>query len=234
MGGRRGVAAVATETDGLIFAYTRHATSRAGDPCPHDHLLLANVVQMLDDKGGWKAPDTALWREHLHAATMIGRAASARVAVDLGYAIEADPGPSGRLGHWRIAGVPDAVMEVHSKRAAEITAECQRRGDSSYRARAVAARATRKAKKAEGVEAQLVERWHAELAGIGWPVRRLTDAIDAAAATGPFPPGWTSSRPADCCPKSWDTTASWPGAKSSSAATSSWPSPPTCTARIPA
>jgi TrwC relaxase len=51
MGGRRGVAAVATETGGLIFAYTRHATSRAGDPCPHDHVLLANVVEMLDDKG---------------------------------------------------------------------------------------------------------------------------------------------------------------------------------------
>ena len=29
--------------------------SRAGDPCPHDHVLLANVVHMGDDKGGWKA-----------------------------------------------------------------------------------------------------------------------------------------------------------------------------------
>jgi hypothetical protein len=42
------------------------------------------VVEMLDEMGGWKAPDTALWREHLHAATMIGRAAAARVAVDRG------------------------------------------------------------------------------------------------------------------------------------------------------
>jgi conjugative relaxase-like TrwC/TraI family protein len=188
MGGRRGVAAVATETAGLIFAHTRHATSRAGDPCPHDHVLVANVVEMLDERGGWKAPDTALWREHLHAATMIGRAAAARVAVDLGYGIDADPGPSGRLGHWRIGGVPGEVMEVHSKRAAEITAECARRGEHSYQARAVAARATRKTKEAEGVEAQLVERWQAELAGIGWPVSRLTDAIDAAAATAPLVP----------------------------------------------
>jgi hypothetical protein len=57
-----------------------------------------------------------------------------------GYAIEADGGPSGRLGHWRIAGVPDEVIEVHSKRAGEIAAECDWRGDTSYRARSVAAR----------------------------------------------------------------------------------------------
>ena len=146
VGGRRGRTATATPTGGLVYAHTRHATSRAGDPCPHDHVLLANVVQMLDDRGGWKAADTASWREHLHAATMVGRVAAARVAVDLGYAIEGDPGPSGRLRHWRIAGVPDVVIDIHSKRATEIDAECQRRGDNSSRARAVAARTTRQAK----------------------------------------------------------------------------------------
>ena len=40
MGGRRGEAAIATPTGGLIYAHTRHATSRAGDPCPHDHVLV--------------------------------------------------------------------------------------------------------------------------------------------------------------------------------------------------
>jgi conjugative relaxase-like TrwC/TraI family protein len=105
-GGRRGRRAAPTATGGLIHAHTRHTTSRAGDPCPHDHVLLANAVEMQDAWGGWKAADTALWREHLHAATMVGRVAAARVAVELGYAIEADPGPSGRLRHWRIAGRP--------------------------------------------------------------------------------------------------------------------------------
>ena len=88
---------------------------------PHDHVLLANVVEMCDDKAGTKAPDTALWREHLHAATMVGRLAAAKVAVERGYGIEADDGPSGKLGHWRIAGIPEAALAVHSKRAAEIT-----------------------------------------------------------------------------------------------------------------
>jgi conjugative relaxase-like TrwC/TraI family protein len=180
VGGRRGRTATATATGGLVYAHTRHATSRAGDPCPHDHVLLANVVEMLDGRGGWKAADTALWREHLHAATMVGRVAAARVAVELGYAIEADPGPSGRLRHWRIAGVPDEVIDMHSKRAGEIDAECQRRGDHSSRARAVAARTTRQAKQ-HGVKGELVARWRDELASIGWPVERLTAAIDSAA-----------------------------------------------------
>jgi conjugative relaxase-like TrwC/TraI family protein len=187
VGGRRGRAATTTETGGLIYAHTRHATSRAGDPCPHDHVLLANVVEMNDERGGWKAADTALWREHLHAATMVGRVAAARVAVELGYAIEADGGSSGRLRHWRIAGVPDAVMDVHSKRAAAIDAECQRRGEHSAQARAVAARTTRQAKEHE-VEGEFVGRWRDELAAIGWPVERLTAAIDGAAReVGPPP-----------------------------------------------
>ncbi len=179
-GGRRGRVAAATATGGVIYAHTRHATSRAGDPCPHDHVLVANVVEMKDGRGGWKAADTVLWREHLHAATMVGRVAAARVAVDLGYATEADPGPSGRLRHWRIAGVPDDVIDIHSKRSAEISAECERRGDTSSRARAVAARTTRQAKE-HGVEGELAERWRAELASIGWPVERLTEAVDRAA-----------------------------------------------------
>jgi len=50
-GGRRGRAAVPTAKSGLVYAVTRHATSRAGDPCPHDHVLVANVVEMLDERG---------------------------------------------------------------------------------------------------------------------------------------------------------------------------------------
>ena len=179
MGGRRGEASQATPTGGLIYAHTRHATSRAGDPCPHDHILLANLLEMKDEQGGCKAADTALWREHLHAATMAGRLAAARVAMELGYKIEPDQGPSGRLGHWKIAGVPDEAMAVHSKRAAEIEAECRRRGDTSHQARGVAARSTRNAKRHEP-EGQLLERWRSELAEAGWPLERIEASVEAA------------------------------------------------------
>ena len=132
-----------TPTSGLVYAVTRHATTRAGDPNPHDHVLIANLLRMGDDAGGWKAATTALWREHLHAATMLGRVAAAREAVRLGYGIVPDDGPSGRLRYWAIAGVPAEAMAVHSKRAAEITAELDRLGYTSYRAKGIVARNNR-------------------------------------------------------------------------------------------
>ncbi len=178
-GGRRGTAAVRTPTSGLVYAVTRHATSRGGDPCPHDHVLVANVVEMLDEAGGWKAATTASWREHLHAATQVGRVAAAAKAVELGYGIAADSGPSGRLRHWRVAGIPDEILELHSKRAADITAAVEERGTDTYRARGVAARTTRAAKR-HVPEGELVARWRAELASIGWTQDRLTASTESA------------------------------------------------------
>ena len=178
-GGRRGVAAVPTATTGLVYAHARHATTRAGDPGPHDHVLIANVIEMLDGKGGTKAPDTTLWREHLHAATMVGRVASAAKAVQLGYGIEADPGPSGKLGHWKISGIPDAALAVHSKRSAEISQAVAEKGFSTYQARQVAARETRKAKRHTSVE-DLLPRWRAELTTAGFPPEQLLADIERA------------------------------------------------------
>jgi len=175
-GGRRDRACTATPTEGLIYAVTRHATSRAGDPAPHDHVLLANVVRMADERGGWKAATTSLWRAHIHAATMFGRVAAAREAVTLGYGIVRDDGPSGRLGHWAIAGIPEEVLEIHSKRAAEINAEAERRGYSSYRAKGIIARDHRAQKRRTPV-GELLPRWQAELASVGWPLDRLERAV---------------------------------------------------------
>jgi conjugative relaxase-like TrwC/TraI family protein len=94
-GGRRGRVRERTATGGLTYAVTRHATSRAGDPSPHDHVLVANVVEMLEDRGGFKALDSAALRDTVEAATMVGRLASAARAVELGFDIEPDDGPSG-------------------------------------------------------------------------------------------------------------------------------------------
>jgi hypothetical protein len=159
-----------------VYARTRHATSRAGDPEPHDHVLVANLVEMLDERGGYKALDTALVRDVLHAATMVGRLASARRAVELGFAILADPGPSGKLGHWRIAGVPLRACEVMSKRSAEIDAAVVEAGQGSYQARQVAARTTRRAKR-HTPEDDLMPVWRAELEAAGLGVVRLREMV---------------------------------------------------------
>ena len=185
-GGRRGRARRPVATSGLVYAHTRHATSRAGDPSPHDHVLVANLVEMLDGPGRWKAADTSLWRDELHAATVVGRMAAARVAVELGYAIEADDGPSGRLGHWRIRGIPDEVLDVHSKRSAEIDAAVAVRGKGGYQARNDAARDTRAAKRHTPV-GDLMPRWSSELTEIGWDLPRLNRSVEAAAHKAVLP-----------------------------------------------
>jgi hypothetical protein len=134
---------------------------------------------MCDEKGGTKAPDTTLWREHLHAATMVGRLAAAKVAVDLGYGIEADDGPSGKLGHWRVAGIADGALAVHSKRAAEIDEAVAEQGFATYQARQVAARETRKAKRHTAVD-DLLPVWRAELEKAGFPPNELAHQVERA------------------------------------------------------
>lgn len=175
-GGRRGRAQVRTPTDGLTWAVSRHATNRSGDPQAHDHVLLANLLRMRDEQGGWKALDTGLVRDHLHAATAIGRMAAAK-AVELGYAIEADPGPSGRLGAWAIVGIPKEAWEVHATRSAQIDAAVG--ADASYRSRAIAARATRDRKSRDRLE-DLVPRWRDGLARAGYPPLELAAAVERA------------------------------------------------------
>lgn len=176
-GGRRGRAQVRTPTGGLTWAVSRHATTRCGDPQVHDHVLLANFVRMDDQRGGWKGLDTGLVRDHLHAATAVGRMAGAAKAVELGYGIEADSGPSGRLGGWAIAGIPKQAWQVHAQRSAQIDAAVG--PDASYRSRSVAARATRDRKGHDHVE-DLVARWRDELARAGYPAPELEAAVERA------------------------------------------------------
>jgi len=176
-GGRRGRAQLRTPTEGLTWAVSRHATTRAGDPQVHDHVLVANLVRMDDERGGWKALDTGLLRDHLHAATAVGRMAAAAKAVELGYGIEPDPGRSGRLGGWAISGIPKEAWEVHASRSAQIDAAVG--FDASYRSRSVAARATRDRKSHERVE-EFVPRWRQELALAGFPAPELAAEVERA------------------------------------------------------
>jgi conjugative relaxase-like TrwC/TraI family protein len=188
-GGRRSRAQTRTAIGGLIYAVTRHATSRAGDPSPHDHVLVANVVEMFDTGGGYKALDSAALRDTVEAATMVGRLHSAARAVELGFDIAPDDGPSGRLRHWRIVGIPDEACELFSKRSDEISEHLAATGHRSYRARGVAARHTRSLKRHTGAD-ELLPGWHAELDGAGWPVGRLAAHLTTAQerARGlPFP-----------------------------------------------
>jgi TrwC relaxase len=90
-GGRRGRARRHTATSALTYARTRHATSRVGDPAPHDHIPVTNCCEMLAAKGGFKGGlDSAALRELLEAATMVGHLHAAAKARLLGYEIRRD------------------------------------------------------------------------------------------------------------------------------------------------
>ncbi len=228
MGGRRGRERAVSPTSGLVYAHTRHATSRAGDPCPHDHVLLANVVEMRDGADGWKAPDMAAWRDHLHAATMVGRIAAARRAVMLGYRIEADQGRSGRLRHWKISGIPDEVLELHSKRAAEISQAVEARGTDTYRARSVAARDTRRAKGYTPV-AELMGHWREELSRAGYSPELLLKQVDLAGTYRIVHGRMWEVKLADLVTKALSPEGPSPP-RCSTGPTSSWPWLPSCSA----
>jgi conjugative relaxase-like TrwC/TraI family protein len=178
-GGRRGRAAVATPTAGLVYAVTRHGTSRLGDPHLHDHVLVANVCEMRDRAGGYKALFSARLRDLTEAAAMVGRLHAAARTVELGYAIELDAGESGRARDWRIAGIPAEVCEIFSKRSDQIADYLEEMGYTGYRARNVAARRDRPVKRGTGTN-QLLPRWVNELESYGWTVDRLTASLDQA------------------------------------------------------
>ena len=57
------------------------------------------------------------------------------------------PVPRASSGTGRSAGIPDAALAVHSKRAAEISEAVAEKGFDTYQARQVAARETRKTKR---------------------------------------------------------------------------------------
>ena len=219
-GGRRGRSQRRCATSGLVWARTRHATSRSGDPAPHDHVLVANLTEMADGAGGWKGLDTALVRDVPHAATMAGRMAGAAEAVRRGFAIVPDTGPSGKLDHWAIAGIPAKVCDAFSTRRDEIDLAMESSGFSSYRARGIAARRTRAPKSAEPTESLLL-RWLDELDRIDWPTPKLRQRLRLVSTTampGPCAPSVPASEPSWCGPCS-APAGRWPGARPSPAPT---------------
>jgi hypothetical protein len=79
-----------------------------------------------------------------------------------------------------IAGVPQAALDIHSKRSAQIDDEMTRAGFDTYRARGIAARNSRTAKRYQPVE-DLTSRWRDELASVGIGVDDMAAEVDRAA-----------------------------------------------------
>lgn len=146
---------------GVVAAAFRHRTSRAGDPLLHWHTLVANVAPGPD--GRWTAfvhPD--LYRAVRAAGEVFQASLRAELTATLG--IEWRPGRHVP----EIAGVPDALCELFSKRSQQITDWLDATGTPDTPAgRQAAVLATRRGKP-EVEHERFDTAWKAEAVAAGW------------------------------------------------------------------
>ena len=100
-------------SEGLIVASYLHGTSRALDPHPHHHNVVANAI--VDDEGGVRTLDARALYRHAPAAAALATAAVRWELRDLGLAwrCRAD-------GVWEIEGVDDDAIREFSQRHLEV------------------------------------------------------------------------------------------------------------------
>jgi len=109
--GRRRGGVVGSE--GLIVASYMHGTSRALDPHPHHHNIVANAV--VDDEGRVRALDARALYRHAPAAAALATAAMRWELRDLGLSWWRRDN-----GVWEIAGVDESVIREFSQRRSEM------------------------------------------------------------------------------------------------------------------
>jgi len=106
------------KTAGLAVALFDHRTSRAGDPQLHTHALVVNKVRCID--GTWRTLDATELFHHKKSAGMIYQAAlRSEMQQRLGVAF----GDVTEHGQAEIAGVPEKLLSLWSKRTAQIEGE---------------------------------------------------------------------------------------------------------------
>jgi conjugative relaxase-like TrwC/TraI family protein len=166
VGTRRGHGGVQhVSGQGLLAVGFDHRTSRERDPLLHTHLVVANRVQGPD--GRWTALDGRDLYRHRLAADAIYRATYQRELVrTLGVEWTA----ADAYGNRELAGVPDDLVRLFSKRSEQIELEVERLAASGRertpRLVKWAVHATRKAKEQETADT-LYGRWRQEAAERG-------------------------------------------------------------------
>ena len=146
---------------GLVAAMFRHRTSRAGDPLLHWHTLIANLAEGPD--GRWTAivhPDI------YYAVRAAGEVFQTVLRDELSTSLDLTWRPGRHVPE--VAGVPQGLLDVFSKRSKEIEDWLEATGTPGDRAgRQAAVLATRRAK--PEVESERFDTaWKAEAAAYGW------------------------------------------------------------------
>jgi conjugative relaxase-like TrwC/TraI family protein len=156
---------------GWTVASFRHLTSRALDPFPHHHNVVANTVTLSD--GSRRALDARGLYQH-------AKAASALATAEMRHQLTARLGVQwrpGRKGGWEIAGISHQVLSEFSQRRNEIDdalrelEEAIGRGAHPGEVESIVLR-TRPAKN-HTPAAELVDGWQARAAAHGLDIRAL-------------------------------------------------------------
>jgi conjugative relaxase-like TrwC/TraI family protein len=176
------------DTHGLTVATFRQTTSRADDPQIHTHAVISAKVQTADVR--WLALDARYLKRHQR---MLGGLYQSVLRAELTHRLGVDWRPI-VTGQAEIAGVPDELLAVFSKRTAAIDGALadklddfrRREGREASRwERAALTREasadTRSGKSGHGA-VDLVSRWRTEAADAGWTIELLDAAIDEASA----------------------------------------------------
>ena len=112
------------KTSGVVGAVFRHRTAAGGDPLLHWHVLIANFVEGVDGKWSAFAHPDLYW--HAKAAGELFQAVF-RAELTRTLGVEWRPGRHVP----EIAGIPDRLLDVFSKRRAEIEAWLEATGTAA-------------------------------------------------------------------------------------------------------
>ena len=175
------------DTNGLTMATFRQTTSRADDPQIHTHAVISAKVQT--SNGRWYALDARYLKRHQR---MLGGLYQSVLRSELSHRFGVEWRPIVN-GQAEIAGVPNELIAVFSKRSSDIDVavaakiaefrDRQGREPSRWERAALtreAATDTRSRKSGHGA-AGLATRWRTEAADAGWSIDRLDEDIEQAA-----------------------------------------------------
>jgi conjugative relaxase-like TrwC/TraI family protein len=163
-------------TTGWAIASFRHTTSRALDPFPHHHNVIANTVE--DRNGSRRTLDARGLYQHAQAASAL---ATAEMRYQLTRSLGVRWRPS-RSGGCEIAGIPDPVLREFSRRRREIDDALRELEDAIghnpnlHELDRIVLK-TRPPKQHVPVD-QLLDGWHSRAAALGFGRDQLAACLD--------------------------------------------------------
>lgn len=158
---------VEVRSESLVAAKFLHSESREEDPQLHTHCAIANATLRQDGK--WRSIHSVNFYDHKMLLGQIYRNELALQVKQLGYELDLDY----QRGFFDIKGVPKGVLEVFSKRSAEIK-EMADGGGAAEKERA--ALLTRKNKGTRRGES-LLNKWLNEAKKAGFSLKNMLELV---------------------------------------------------------